>query len=129
MTKGLKVVAFGLFLAFAGVHAAPAALAADGTGFVSVIDDLPLMAGLQEVGEGVEFATGQGRIVEATATARPDANLDQQAVTDFYAATLPQLGWAKTGDAAFAREGEVLELLFGTSAGRLTVRFSLAPAK
>lgn len=124
MIKVLRVFVFGLMLAF-GAHAARAA---DGAAFVSVIDDLPLMAGLQEVGEGVEFTTGQGRIVEATATARPGADVSERAVLDFYAATLPQLGWRKSGAAQFAREGEVLELLFGTSAGRLTVRFSLAPA-
>lgn len=124
MIKVLRIFVFGLVMAL-GLHAARAA---DGAAFVSVIDDLPLMAGLEEVGEGVEFTTSQGRIVEATATARAGTALEQAQVMEFYAETLPQLGWRKSGTAKFAREGEVLELLFGTSAGRLTVRFSLAPA-
>ena len=128
MIKVLRIAFISLVLATAPALGPTAAQAADGTAFVSVIDDLPLMAGLEEVGEGVEFTTGQGRIVEATATAKAGVDLDQGEVMDFYAATLPQLGWRASGGAAFAREGEVLELLFGTSAGRLTVRFSLAPA-
>ena len=128
MVKYVTVALVVLVLGAGSLAGAEPARAADPTAFVSVIDDLPLMDGLDEVGEGVEFTTGQGRIVEATATARDGADLTQDAVMDFYAATLPQLGWRKTGGATFSREGEVLELLFGTSAGRLTVRFSLAPA-
>ena len=125
MFKVFAIALIGLMLALGGGRV----VRADDAQFVSVIDDLPLMAGLEEVGEGVEFTTGQGRIVEATATAKPGVGATKAQVIRFYDATLPQLGWRKAGAAAFAREGEVLELLFGTSAGRLTVRFSLAPAK
>lgn len=101
---------------------------AENGAFVSVIDDLPLMRGFAEVGKGVEFSTAQGRIVEATAIQVPDADATEADVLAFYAETLPQLGWSRAGEKRFQREGEVLELLFGRSAGRLTVRFSLAPA-
>ena len=103
----------------------PVAMAQDAARFVSVIDDLPLMNGLLEVGEGVEFATPQGRIVEATAS----GSLRRQAVLDFYAETLPQLGWAQSGETRFVREGETLDLVLSEKDGALSVRFSLAPTE
>lgn len=115
----LIVLVMAVVVALPVVHA----WAEDGARFVSVIDDLPLMAGLDEVGEGVEFATPQGRIVEATAA----GSLSRQAVLDFYAATLPQLGWTRAGETRFVREGETLDLVLSEEAGVLAVRFSLAP--
>lgn len=91
--------------------------------FLSVIDDLPLMAGLDEAGDGVQFATPQGRIAEVTARGR----VSRAQVLKFYADTLPQLGWSRTGDGRFAREGETLALVFDESGGALSVRFSVTP--
>ena len=97
--------------------------------FVSAIDDLPLMPGLEEAPQGVMvFDTPSGRIVEAIATGR----VSRESVIEFYDATLPQLGWARPGLTTFAREGEILELVFlgsgtGSLAGTLTVRFALSP--
>lgn len=101
------------------------AVAQDTQHFVSVVDDLPLMGGLSEVGEGVEFATPQGRIAEASATGR----LQAQAVLDFYAKTLPQLGWTQYSATRFVREGETLDLVLSEKNGALQVRFSLAPTE
>ena len=56
----LALVAFALM-------SAGSAMAETPVHFVSVIEDLPLMADLQEVGEGVQFSTPQGRIAEITA--------------------------------------------------------------
>ena len=87
-----------LALAFASI----ATYAADA--FVTGTEDLPLMPGLAIVdGAGVVFDTPQGRIVEAYAkgTARRDA------VLDFYAATLPQLGWQALSRTSYRREGEI----------------------
>jgi hypothetical protein len=100
------------------------AMAQDSSRFVSVIDDLPLMNGLIEVGEGVEFATPQGRIVEATASGA----LSRKAVLAFYSNTLPQLGWVQGGETRFVREGETLDLVLSEKDGALSVRFSLAPS-
>jgi len=101
--------------------------------FVSVIDDLPLMAGLVETTEGVEFSTPQGRLAETTAHAKDKGALNGRAVLDFYSRTLPQLGWtqqsAKPGTARFVREGETLDLTTVEEQGQLTVRFSLAPTE
>lgn len=111
-----------------GMAAGSATVRAEETSrFVSVIDDLPLMNGLVEVGEGVEFATPQGRIVEATARGASKA-LSESAVADFYAKTLPQLGWTAQSKTRFVREGETLDLIFGSDGGVLSVRFSLAPS-
>jgi hypothetical protein len=97
--------------------------------FVSGIEDLPLMPGLEEVDETtMVFDTPAGRIVEALARGR----LDRDQVVGFYAATLPQLGWTPAGETLFRREGEILELHIADApvgAGHLTVRFALAPAK
>ncbi len=97
--------------------------------FVSGIEDLPLMPGLEEVDETtMVFDTPAGRIVEASAS----GPVGRAQVVRFYAATLPQLGWTPAGEALFRREGEILELHFADApvgAGHLTVRFALAPAK
>lgn len=114
-----------LVLSLAFPAAAP--MAQDAQRFVSVINDLPLMSGLVEAGEGVEFATPGGRIAEATAHGVRKGAVSREAVLAFYAQTLPQLGWAPAGGARFVREGETLDLQFGEDGGALTVRFSLAP--
>ena len=120
----LKILSVFLLVA---VLACPA-VAGDAQRFVSVVDDLPLMDGLNEGAEGVEFTTPQGRLVEATATGTVSA----KAVLDFYAETLPQLGWTAAkikgaNKARFVREGETLDLSTSRKAGTLSVRFSLAP--
>ncbi|MBF0248355.1 MAG: hypothetical protein HQL36_09845 [Alphaproteobacteria bacterium] len=93
--------------------------------FVSVIDDLPLMDGLVEVGDGMQFSGSDGRIAEVTASGL----VSRGDVLAFYARTLPQLGWTAASKTAFKREGEELKLLFETQADGLRVRFSLAPEK
>lgn len=95
--------------------------------FVSGIEDLPLMPGLQEAPEGaLVFDTPAGRIVEAYAS----GPFPEKAVLAFYADTLPQLGWRSRDGGVYAREGEVLRIEFPAgekTAGVLTVRFALAP--
>ena len=115
MRTAIALVAAFLFLAVP-----PAASAAD---FLSGTEDVPLMAGLVEQGDGaVVFDTADGRIVEVTTTGTPSP----AAVRAFYAETLPQLGWhAEKGD-TWQREDEELRLTF-PAAG--TVHFVLAPAK
>ena len=93
------------------------------SGFISVIEDLPLMAELVEVGDGVQFTTSEGRIAEATAGGKTSTSK----VIAFYEKTLPQLGWTRIGQGRFAREGETLELGFETKGERLSVRFAIAP--
>jgi hypothetical protein len=96
---------------------------ADGT-FVAGISDLPLMPGLTEIaGTSTVFDKPSGRIVEAYATGKGSiADL-----VKFYVATLPQLGWKRTGDLYFERDKEQLLLTPMESEGTLTVRFNLSP--
>jgi hypothetical protein len=92
--------------------------------FLSTIEDLPLMPGLTEDADrSVVFDAPSGRIVESFATGA----VDRDRVIDFYARTLPQLGWRADDGARFVREGEVLVLEFLGGGPALTVRFALAP--
>jgi hypothetical protein len=91
--------------------------------FVAGIEDLPLMPGLAAQGEASVFDAPQGRVVDATAQGAPS----RAAVLDFYARTLPQLGWRSEGEGRFAREGERLVLEFPASQGATLVRFFLRP--
>ena len=101
--------------------------------FLSAIEDLPLMDGLNEVeGEGMAFDSSSGRIVEALTMGKVDKN----DVIAFYSQTLPQLGWSETAPGQFSREGEILILEFppmlaisGASSAPLGVRFMLSPAQ
>ena len=97
-------------------------------GFLSVIDDLPLMAGLVEVkGSALVFSTPQGRIAEVSATGTSGDAAQPKNVVAFYARTLPQLGWKATGASNWVREGERLRLAVIVKKDTLTVQFSLTP--
>ena len=97
-------------------------------GFVSTIDDLPLMPGLVEEEGGMVFDSAQGRIVQSYATGW----VSEGAVGAFYAETLPQLGWRPDGPGVFRRDREILKVEFPggpTAVPPLTVGFRLIPAK
>lgn len=99
--------------------------------FVTGIEDLPLMPGLQSLpAENVVFDAPGGRVVEAWA----QGGVTREAVMTFYASTLPQLGWTQGSPSSFRREGELLRLEFppsrpqaASTAGVLLVRFYLSP--
>lgn len=114
----LSRLALVVFLA-----AAPAvAWAADA--FVAGTEDVPLMPELQPVdGSALVFDKPQGRIVEAQAK----GPVSRGKVRDFYAATLPQLGWHAAGPNAWERDGERLLLDFHGRDGNVTVGFTLSP--
>lgn len=102
--------------------------AQEAAGFISTIEDLPLMPGLIEEEGGMVFDSARGRIVEAYAT----GPVSEGAVIAFYAETLPQLGWRPDGPGVFSREGEILKVEFPGGPGTappLTVGFRLMPAK
>jgi hypothetical protein len=92
--------------------------------FLSAIDDLPLMAQLEEIPESaVVYSKPQGRIVEVAARGKVAGD----AVLAFYSDTLPQLGWRRASETAWQRGGERLNLGFQDGPDGLTVQFSLAP--
>ncbi|MEG9860890.1 MAG: hypothetical protein V6Z81_00055 [Parvularculales bacterium] len=107
---------------------------AGGDGFLSGVEDVPLMAGLQEVTEeNLVFDVPEGRIVQAEAR----GTVRVEAVQEFYEETLVNLGWQLEGvgvkEMVFRRGGEQLAIKFsaldGEAQGKETViNFSLIPA-
>jgi hypothetical protein len=92
--------------------------------FVPGIEDLPLMAELHAIeGSGFAFDTAAGRLVEAYA----GGDVTREAVAEFYAQTLPALGWQADGERLWRREGETLAIEFVDGTDPLTVRFQLSP--
>ncbi|KIL97261.1 hypothetical protein CCC_00322 [Paramagnetospirillum magnetotacticum MS-1] len=92
--------------------------------FLSAYEDLPLPPGLTEaVGSGMSFDSPSGRIVEAYAhgAAKPAD------ILKFYAATLPQLGWARANDRLYRREAEVLRLETTQDRAGVTLRVTISP--
>jgi hypothetical protein len=101
--------------------AAPGAWAEE---FVAGTEDVPMMPGLVAVeGSALVFDKPEGRIVEAQAK----GHLARVKVRDFYAASLPQLGWSDAGGDAWRRENERLHIEFHGRDGDLTVGFTLSP--
>lgn len=115
-------------LALAGIRAslsdALLSSARAAAGFLSIAEDVPLMPGLAENADAAAvFDKPSGRIANAEAKGAVTAN----AVRQFYAATLPQLGWQAMGTEQYRRERERLRLSFAGRDGALTVRFELLP--
>lgn len=104
--------------------AAPARAA--GTAYSTVIEDLPLMQGMQEkADEAVIFDQPGGRILETqTIVAAPPS-----AVTDFYAAALPSLGWQATSATTYTRDKETLTLAVERTGGLTAAHFTLTPTE
>ena len=119
MKKRITVLMSVLAIAFSGALPVRAADV-----FVSGFEDLPLMTGLtQVVGNSILFDTPQGSIVQASAV----GTVSQSSLMQFYAETLPQLGWAQVEDTEFQREGETLKVEFTELNQRLEVRFLVEP--
>jgi hypothetical protein len=94
--------------------------------FAKVIDDLPLMPGLEEQEDkNVLFIAGPGRIAQTTATGM----IDIDTVYHYYQKSLPQLGWQAIDARTYERDNERLRLdVSGANSGGITVaRFSVEP--
>lgn len=115
----LGLASSGLGLALVG-----GSLPAAAQTFIEGSEDLPLAPMLTPVAEGaVVFDSPSGRIVEAIAYGSTSRNI----VTDFYAKTLPELGWKSLDATHYHREGERLVIDFFGADGALNVRFTLVP--
>jgi hypothetical protein len=102
-----------------------AGLPAGAQGFFELLEDVPVMPALTPVNDaGIEFDAPSGRIVEAYAIGATSRG----AVTEFYRATLPQLGWQPGAGNVYQRESESLKIDFFGPDGEITVRFTVAPA-
>lgn len=111
-------VVFGFFL---GARVAAETL------FLADMDDMPLAPGLTEIdAERVVFDKPEGRIVRTAA----QGAVTQQAVREFYADTLPALGWTTAAGQGrglqFERERERLEITIEAGPPVL-VRFAVQP--
>jgi len=102
------------------------------TGYLDAVEDMPLMEGLTETGDGgIIFDKPDGRIVRTVATGK----VTGKAVYDFYNTTLPQLGWLRRSDLElikglmiFLREQERLDIqIVPHINGSTEVRFSIEP--
>jgi hypothetical protein len=94
--------------------------------FFQDLDDLPLMAGLQEMPEAsMSFDKPGGRIGEVFA----EGGVPAETVAAFYADTLPEFGWEPVGENRYRRDGESLELEISEAQGLTTLRISLSPTE
>lgn len=117
----IRSVLTGIIAVF-GLLAMPAIGRADE--FFREPSDLPLMPGLHELAdEAIVFENPEGRLVKVTARGIMAAS----AVLDYYAAALPELGWAEVARGRYRRDGERLSLELSRHASQVTVRFSIAP--
>ncbi len=98
------------------------ASAAHAQTYVAGIDDLPLMPGLADQ-DGFVFDKPEGRIVETVAVGA----MRPQAVAEYYAKVLPQLGWRPAPDGSYMRDNERLRIAAREDGARVTVQFTLSP--
>ena len=120
MSRVLAALLF-LTLAFSGPFVPVSARATD---YLSGISDLPLPAGLVEAKDkSTVFDSAVGKVVTAYASGPGTTG----AVHDFYATTLPQLGWEETTEGNWRRENETLKIdVLGPAAGPVTATFTLS---
>ena len=106
----------------------PSTVESQAPAFLSVIDDVPLMPGLREDVDGsLSFDMVNGRIAEAKAS----GPIDAEVITEYYAKTLPQLGWKLKTLIRYLREDEVLSIEIVKINGvneQVMVYFRLSPA-
>jgi hypothetical protein len=94
--------------------------------FLAGFEDVPVMPGIAvDPGASIAFDTPAGRIVEAYGA----GTVTRDAVRRYYQTTLPQLGWTRTGELTFQRDGETLTVEMLDSAAALTIHFRLTPAQ
>lgn len=124
LVSGLAIDGLGLAGSRASLSHGLISQARAAAGFLSIAEDVPLMPGLAENADAAAvFDKPSGRIASTEAKGAVSAG----AVRDFYAATLPQLGWTRQDSERYRREKEQLRLGFAGRDGALTVRFELAP--
>jgi hypothetical protein len=87
-------------------------------------EDVPLMKGLELVEDPIIFDKLEGRLV----TLHAQGDVSEKDISQFYAATLPNLGWKKKADSLYARDGESFKISFEYSKNKKTlVTFEIAP--
>lgn len=93
--------------------------------YFEALYDIPVMPGMEEVpGEAVLFDAAEGRIASTLAGIRGQ----EGPVSAFYDRSLAAMGWQKTGQNQYVRDGALLSLDFSPKPPVLYVRFTLSPA-
>jgi hypothetical protein len=100
------------------------AIDTEDTDYIAGMEDLPLMPGLKIIPSATtDFDQPEGRIMEATA----NGIVDPGKVAQFYAQTLPQLGWKPISAERYVRETEMLHIETQPNGAGATVHFTVAP--
>ena len=124
----MRCLLFSLILSIV-IVAPVSATAQQAARFLSVMEEMPLMPGLVEVTDAAVIFDGpSGRIIEAFVA----GSVQVDAVRAFYAATLPQLGWARQANGEYRRDAEILRLDMRPApvgATGASAHFALRPAK
>jgi glucose/arabinose dehydrogenase len=94
--------------------------------FTKVIEDLPLMPGLELLPDNdvLFVAPRSGRIAETTA----EGMVDVDAVYTFYRRSLPHLGWKMIDARTYQRDNDVLHIDAHAEEKITTARFLVSPA-
>ena len=93
--------------------------------FFTSIQDVPLMTGLEELGEqAVMFDKPEGRIMEVVASMN---GVSEAQVRAYYESSLPSFGWIKLSENSYSRSNERLSLLFEDIEGHQFLRVMIAP--
>lgn len=88
--------------------------------FFEAIPDVPLMNGMQEMQDYIfVFDKPEGRIIETLARTEGISAVN---IKEYYAQTLPQLGWLSTNDNEFVREEEKLSMQYEEDFLKITIR-------
>ncbi len=96
---------------------------ADEPQFFSMLQDIPLMQGLEEIeDQTISFDKPEGRIIESNALMR---DVTKEQVLNFYQVTLPQFGWGRVSDNQFFRNGEFLEIGFEDNYMKIMIKPTL----
>jgi hypothetical protein len=96
-----------------------------GDNYSADISDLPVFEGLTVKEElNTVFDSPEGRVVDVYMEGAAEK---ADAAYDFYASTLPELGWKKRGTASYERGDEQLNMSSEKSAGTVTLKFSIRP--
>lgn len=117
-----------LVMVFACALMLPAVADASGNParFLSAIKDVPLMPGMHEDTERTfVFDKPEGKIVETVIVLNVVTLAQAQ---EFFSENLPPLGWERTANGTFLRDGERLTIAADSGQDPAALRVTLAPA-
>ena len=93
--------------------------------FFEALYDVPVMPGLEEMkDQAMLFDKPGGRIASVLAASKDHGVVE---IADFYARTLPQLGWEKTAENQYVREDNRLVLELSKRPPLTIAHFTLSP--